>query len=187
MRKIILASQSPRRKELMALLPYPFSVQTKEVEEVIDGTLSPKENVVSLAYQKAVAMSKVEEAAWVIGCDTIVVCDDEIMGKPKNEEDAKKMLTKLSGRKHFVYTGVCLLQQQTKMKINFVVDSEVTMKKLTEEMIAWYVNTKEPLDKAGSYGIQGHGALLVQEIKGDYFNIVGLPVSRLYDELRKVL
>lgn len=187
MDKIILASQSPRRKELMHLLPFAFEVETKEVEEHLDATQTAKENVMALAYQKAEAVSKIRKERWVIGCDTLVSYNNVLMGKPKDEKEAMQMLQFLSNKTHQVYTGVCILNESKTINRTFVVETQVKMKALTQEMLQWYVNTKEPLDKAGAYGIQGYGALLVEKIEGDYFNIVGFPVSKIYDELMLLL
>ena len=183
MNPIILASQSPRRKELMAMLPVTFEVRAKEIEEKMDEQLTAKENVQSLATQKAEIIAKENPMSTVIGCDTIVVFEGEIFGKPRDEADAKKMLSKLSGKTHFVYTGVSILNKEKHIEECFAVSSKVTMKVLSEEEIMWYIQTKEPLDKAGSYGIQGQAALFIEKIEGDYFNIVGLPIHALYERL----
>lgn len=182
---VILASGSPRRAELMTLLPINFEVKTKEVDEVIDSTLTPGENVCSLAYQKASAVSKDNKEQWVIGCDTVVVFENQILGKPKDESDAKRMLEILSGKTHQVYTGVCLINESKAIKKSFYVSSDVVMKTISSEEIHQYVLSKEPMDKAGSYAIQGKGAVFIEKIQGDYFNIVGLPVSNLYDVLKE--
>lgn len=186
MTKIILASGSPRRKELMSLLPLAFQIKTKEVEELIDVTKSPSTNVCSLATQKAVAVAVDYPQQWVIGCDTVVVYEGHILGKPKDEADAKRMLRMLAGKSHEVYTGVSIIQWEQKVEQTFFVSSQVRMKRITEEEINAYVKCGEPMDKAGSYAIQGKGAVFIEGIEGDYFNIVGLPLSRLYDELKKL-
>lgn len=185
MKSIILASKSPRRKELMQLMPVAFEVFTKEVEERIDEAKSPEENVKLLAEQKAYAVAKDYPERWVVGCDTIVVYEGNIMGKPKDEEDAVKMLKSLQGCVHQVYTGVSLRNIQQSIAESFTVESFVTMKALSDEEIAWYVKTGEPMDKAGAYGIQGYASNFIDKIEGDYFNIVGLPVSTLYIYLKK--
>ncbi len=184
MNTIILASKSPRRKELMGLIPIAFEVQTKEVEEHIDPSLSAKGNVCSLAKQKAEAVAQENEEATVIGCDTVVVFEGEILGKPQDAQDACRMLKKLSGKTHFVYTGVSLMNKSKGIEETFAISSKVMMKAISEEEIKWYVSTGEPLDKAGAYGIQGQAAMFIEKIEGDYFNIVGLPIQALYERLK---
>ncbi|MGL5676031.1 MAG: Maf family protein [Cellulosilyticaceae bacterium] len=186
MTSIILASGSPRRKELMGLLPISFKVITKEVDETLDEQLLPEENVCALAAKKARGVSEAYPDEWVIGCDTVVVDGQCILGKPKDEEGAKEMLRSLSGKSHAVYTGVSIQHETKDIVKNFFVKSEVKMKVISEEEIAAYVASKEPLDKAGSYGIQGKGSVFVEGIVGDYFNIVGLPVASVYEEMKKL-
>lgn len=185
MEKIILASKSPRRKELMQLMPVEFEIITRDLEEKIDEIKSPEENVRRLAQEKAYEVAKDYPERWVIGCDTIVVYEGCIMGKPKDEEDAMKMLKSLQGCVHQVCTGVSLTNIHKDVVESFTVESFVTMKKLSDEEIAWYIQTGEPMDKAGAYGIQGYASSFVDKIEGDYFNIVGLPVSTLYSYLKK--
>lgn len=182
MAKVILASASPRRKELLSLAGVDFTVKVADVEEIIPENASPDEVVRSLALQKAQAVAKDNPDCIVIGSDTVVALDGVILGKPKDEENAKQMLTALSGRSHTVYTGVALIHGE-KIK-NFCEATEVVFNELTDEEIVNYIATKEPMDKAGAYGIQGKGCVLVEKIKGDYFNVVGLPVSRVYRELK---
>ena len=179
---MILASASPRRKELLALAGYDFTVETAAVEETYDPTLPPEQIVMHLAAIKSAPVAARHPNETVIGADTVVVLDETILGKPRSEEDAKAMLRLLSGRVHQVYTGVCLRRGET--KVCFHECTLVHFKVLTEEEIAAYVATGEPMDKAGSYGIQGKGCILVEGIEGDYFNVIGLPVSRLYDEIK---
>ncbi len=185
MAEIILASASPRRRELLALAGVDFAVKVADVEEVIPENASPDEVVKSLAMQKASAVAQENPDSIVIGSDTVVALDGAILGKPRDEEDAVRMLKALSGRSHTVYTGVAIIHGE---KIsNFCEATEVVFNKLTEEEIRNYVATKEPMDKAGAYGIQGKGCILVEKIVGDYFNVVGLPVSRLYRELKSFI
>lgn len=186
MKSIILASASPRRKELMELLPVPFEIFVLPIEEVIIKQLSPSENVMQLASQKAAAVAACRKDCYVIGCDTIVVVDGEILGKPKNVQDATNMLKRLSGREHMVYTGVCIQNDSTKEKNQFYEATTVCMKPLTEEEIAYYIKTGEPMDKAGAYGIQGKGAIFIQKIIGDYYTVMGLPLNRLYEGLKQM-
>ncbi len=193
--KIILASASPRRKELLQLLEIPFEIIKSTVEEKITKTI-PYEVVEELSEQKAMdvftAVKKemednntLSEAFLVIGSDTVVAIDGMILGKPKDEEDAFQMLKRLSGKKHQVYTGVTLIKYdgEKQSKNVFHEKTEVVFQELSDKEILDYIATREPMDKAGSYGIQGFGAKFVKEIHGDYFNVVGLPVSRVYKEL----
>lgn len=182
MAEIILASASPRRKELLSTAGLEFTVKVADVEEVIDENATPDEVVMSLALQKAQAVAQADPTATVIGADTVVVLDGEILGKPENEQNAIEMLTALSGRSHTVYTGVAIINGE-KIK-NFCEATQVEFFPLTEDEIRSYVATGEPTDKAGAYGIQGKGCVLVRKIDGDYFNVVGLPVSRVCRELR---
>ena len=175
MKKIILASASPRRKELLTTAGVEFEVLVSDADETVpDGTL-PADAAMLTAEKKALAVAEKCGYALVIGSDTIVVLDGRILGKPKDEADAKAMLRFLSGKEHKVITGVCLTDGVETKK--FAQVSKVRFYDLTDEEIAAYVATKEPMDKAGSYGIQGKGCVLVESIEGDYFNIVGLPVA----------
>lgn len=183
---IILASSSPRRKELMSFLNREFTIITKEVEEKIDEQIEPYENVKALALKKAVAVAADYQDNFVIGCDTIVSIENKIMGKPKDKEDAKNTLRYLSGKEHCVYTGVAIICKKKNIEVSFFETTKVRMKKLTEEEIDSYIATGEPLDKAGSYAIQGKGAIYIEAIDGDYYNVVGLPLCRLYKELIKL-
>lgn len=190
--RVILASASPRRKELLALLQLPFEIITSGIEEKVTKTI-PSEVVEELSYQKAedvlrkVTAESIGEVL-VIGADTVVSIDGRILGKPKNEEDAFSMLQCLSGRGHEVYTGVSLLHwKDGKLSSDiFSERTEVIFQQLTEKEIREYIQTKEPMDKAGSYGIQGYGSKFVKGIHGDYFNVVGLPVAGIYEHLRDI-
>ncbi|WP_078432465.1 Maf family protein [Metabacillus halosaccharovorans] len=178
---LILASASPRRKELLELLQLPFEVISSEVEEVVDENLHPADMVQSLAQQKAESVAKTKPNSYVIGSDTLVVYQGKMLGKPKSEQEAREMLIMLSGQTHEVYTGVSIVH---KGKHNsFCEQTSVTFYSLTQREIEDYVNTGEPMDKAGAYGIQGFGALLVKEIKGDYYAVMGLPIARTKREL----
>ena len=181
---MILASASPRRKELLALAGFDFTIETASVEETYDPALPPEEIVMHLAAVKSAPVAERHPDELVIGADTVVVLDEAILGKPHSTQEAMAMLRLLSGRTHQVYTGVCLRKGET--TVCFHECTLVRFKVLTEEEIAAYVATGEPMDKAGSYGIQGKGCLLVEGIQGDYFNVIGLPVSHLYDEIKKL-
>ncbi|OZI11302.1 septum formation inhibitor Maf [Bacillaceae bacterium SAS-127] len=183
MSNIILASGSPRRKELLQQIGLPFTVIVSDVDETISHPISSKETVMQLASRKAHAVAKHHEQNIVIGADTIVVLDGEILGKPKDRSDAKRMLSKLSGREHSVYTGVAIVQGKNEHV--FYEETNVTFWELSSEEIDAYIDSGEPFDKAGAYGIQGIGALLVKKIDGDYFSVVGLPVASLYRQLQR--
>ena len=180
-KKIVLASGSPRRKELLRFITDDFEVRPSDADENISTELSPEDTVKTLAQLKAEAVKAELTEETVISADTVVAVNGRILGKPANEKEAFDMLHMLSGREHCVYTGVCILTENTK-KV-FSVCSVVSFYELSDEEILQYISTGEPMDKAGAYGIQGKGCLLVREIHGDYFNIVGLPVSRLAKEL----
>lgn len=183
--KIILASASPRRKEILENTSVKFDVMASSIKELtIDGE-SPCQMVMRLAFEKGMDIASRQKSDLIISADTIVVIDNTVLGKPENEIEARKMITSLSGRTHQVITGISLINLDNNKKIIDYVISNVKFKNLSEEDINDYIRTKESLDKAGAYGIQGYGALLVDEIQGDYFNIVGLPISRLSDLLKK--
>ena len=182
--EIILASASPRRKEILQNTKLKFEVQKSEIEEAVFEEESPESMVVRLAYEKAFDVAENNRDKLVIGADTIVVLGDEVLGKPKDEEEAFDMIQKLSNKTHRVITGISLIHLKKGIVVNDYQISYVTFKDLSEDSIKDYINTKESLDKAGGYGIQGYGALLVEAIQGDYFNIVGLPISKLSDLLK---
>ena len=182
--EIILASASPRRKEILQNTKLKFEIQKSDIEEVILENESPERMVVRLAYEKAYDVAQKNKDKLVIGADTIVALDNEVLGKPKDKEEAYQMIKKLSNKTHKVITGISLINISHGMVVNDYVVSLVTFKDLSEDSIKDYINTNESLDKAGAYGIQGYGALLVDNIQGDYFNIVGLPISKLSDLLK---
>ena len=185
MKKIILASASPRRKELLETAGADFEICVADVAESIpEGTL-PADAAQMTARKKAIAVAQSHRDSIVIGADTIVVAGDRILGKPKDKADAVAMLTMLSGDEHQVITGVCLVCGDK--EITFAQVSKVKFYELTQAEIEAYVETGEPMDKAGAYGIQGGGCVLVEKIEGDYFNIVGLPVARVMREISKLM
>lgn len=181
--KFILASQSPRRKELLSRVVSDFDVRVSHVEEVVPAGLQPQEVVMHLAKIKAEAVARelrLEQPAQrfaVIGADTVVALDHQIMGKPKDRADCVRMLSALSGREHAVYTGVAVVVDDRTE--SFYERTAVRFLQLSDEEINWYASLDEPYDKAGAYGIQGYGSLLVEGICGDYFNVMGLPVASL--------
>lgn len=187
--KIILASASPRRQELLSQIGLSFCVCPSHKEERVTQTL-PEQIVQELSRQKAediFEQKKDTESFLVIGADTIVACDGQIMGKPADRADACRMLSKLQGRSHQVYTGVTVIRQRAadslKEEFTFYECTEVDFFPMSEAEITAYVETGEPMDKAGAYGIQGRCAAHIRGIRGDYNNVVGLPVGRLYQEL----
>ena len=181
---IILASKSPRRREILENTKVRFSIKESQIDEIIKADESPKETVMRLAYEKALDVANNNKESLVIGADTIVVINNKILGKPKNEEEAYEMIKLLSGKTHYVITGFALINLSLNKRVIDCEVSQVTFKELSEECIKDYINTKESLDKAGAYGIQGYGGLLVKNIQGDYFNIVGLPISKISDCLK---
>ncbi|MCK6257916.1 Maf family protein [Fictibacillus sp. KIGAM418] len=181
MKRLILASSSPRRKELLSMNLLSYEVIPSTIQEVMDPSLSPEELVCSLARQKAEDVFGLHSEHVVLGADTIVVNNGTVLGKPAGREEAFAALRSLSGRTHTVYTGVCILSEGVERL--FSVSTDVTFWELSEAEIEYYVNSGEPFDKAGSYGIQGLGARLVQSIAGDFYSVVGLPVSRVVREL----
>lgn len=183
---LILASASPRRRELLSLITSDFTVIPAKGEENADKTLPPHLLVQNLAKQKAAEVAASHPEDIVIGADTLVFCGAEIMGKPKDTADAKRMLTLLSGNTHTVITAAAIAQNGTVTKV-FAEETKVEFFPLTEDEIAAYIATGEPMDKAGAYGIQDKGALLVKGITGDYYNVMGLPMGRLYRELKPLL
>lgn len=186
-RRLILASNSPRRKEIMEMLPWDFEVEAMETDETMDADLSLEENLKHLAYQKAIAISKKYPDAIVVGGDTVVSVENKILGKPKDAEDAKEMLRLISRHPHYVYTGVCILCKAKETDIRFIGKTAVYMSKMSEDEIEQYVASGEPFGKAGSYAIQGKGGVHVERMDGDYYNVVGLPLNHLYKELKKVM
>ncbi|WP_223591157.1 Maf family protein [Neobacillus bataviensis] len=184
MQNLILASSSPRRKELLETLQLKFAISSSEVDESFDPSLSPEEVVMELAERKAMVIFKENPDSFVIGSDTIVVADNRILGKPADEAEAISMLQSLSGRKHEVFTGVSILSPTSSTR--FYEKTEVWFWELTDEEIRSYVKSGEPLDKAGAYGIQQLGSMLVKKIHGDYFAVVGLPVARTVRELQRL-
>jgi septum formation protein len=183
----ILASGSPRRKEILEELGYQFEIKTGDFDESTVALDDPKEGVQKLALGKALAA--VQQPGLYLGSDTVVVLDGVVMGKPSDEQDAFRMLRSLSGRTHEVCTGVALVTVGEDGTVEhtetFVEATEVTFFELTDEEIDRYIRTGEPMDKAGAYGIQGLGRVLVEGIRGDYETVVGLPAARVYRALRE--
>ncbi len=181
--KLILASQSPRRKELMGLFGQPFIIRVADIDETMDLAKPPFDEVARVSRRKAMAVEK-EADDVVVAADTIVVCDGKVLGKPRNEAEATEMLQLLSGRDHQVMTGVTVLRRQ--QAVTFTEVTDLHFRELSMGEIARYVASKEPMDKAGAYGIQGGAALFCQRMTGDYYNVMGLPVCRLGQVLREL-
>jgi len=185
--KFILASSSPRRRELLLRLQTPFDIILPDVDEsIIPPEGSPETYCTALAELKANDISQHYPNNLVIGSDTIVVLDNNIMGKPENKKMAQNMLKTLSGKTHHVYTGVCLKWADKNIHHLFAEITMVTFRELSEADINHYIESCPPYDKAGSYGIQDWSAVFVKEIKGCYDNVVGFPISRFYEELKKL-
>jgi len=180
--RIILASASPRRQQLLAQVGVVFEVIESNVDENIKGTA--EERVETLAKRKAEAVAAKEPNAVIIAADTLVTIDGKVLEKPIDAEDAKTMLNTLQGRKHTVYTGVAIIKDN--ITHSFIEQADVYFKPLTNEEINAYIATGEPMDKAGAYGIQGKGALLVSRIEGDFYAVMGLPLCRLFVELKRL-
>lgn len=183
---VILASASPRRKELMQLICPTYRVIPADCDECVPENMKCNEVPEYLSCKKCDCIAKVFKGSVVIGCDTVVMTEDgEILGKPEDDKDAERMLRLLSGRAHKVTTGVSICFGDKKR--SFTETTKVWFRKLSDEDIESYIATGEANDKAGAYGIQGEGSLLVEKIEGDFFNVVGLPVSRLAVELKDML
>ncbi len=175
--RVVLASQSPRRRELLSLIGVPHTVRPADIDETVHTNEAPVPHAERLARTKASVVAELERDALVIGSDTIVVIDDEILGKPQDREHAMAMLRKLSGRTHTVVTAVAVAHAS--QLVSAVEQVVVTFRALSDEVIANYIDTGEPMDKAGAYGIQGYGATIVERIDGDYFSVMGLPLGKL--------
>jgi septum formation protein len=195
---LILASASPRRQELLRNARIPFAVQAADIEERVREGESPRDCAERLAREKALAVSRSRPADWILGADTIVVVDANILGKPHNAADAARMLRMLSGRVHEVITGVCVVKpvasgrlpvaSKSSFREQLATGSEitvVTMSELSDADIREYIATGEPMDKAGAYAIQGIASRWISRIEGDYGNVVGLPVALVYRMLRE--
>lgn len=182
MKKIILASASPRRKELLEQIGVTFEIRKATGEEVMTSSI-PTEVVKELSMQKAREVAERCSNSIIIGADTVVAADGRILGKPKDKEDAMRMLKMLQGKEHQVITGVTILLQETGEELSFAETTHVHVFPMTDMQIMQYIESGEPMDKAGAYGIQGKFAAYVSGIEGDYNNVVGLPIGRLYQEV----
>lgn len=186
MEKIILASNSPRRREILSNF-IDFTVISKEIDEIKDDCFSPWITVMALAYEKGIEVAKDNVEEIVLSADTLVELDGKLLGKPKNREDAKIMIKSLSGKIHNVYTGYAIFKLSKKIKYVSYEKSSVKFYDLSSDEIEKYLDILEYKDKAGAYGIQGKGSLLVEKIEGDYFNIVGFPIGKINRDLMRLL
>ena len=180
---LILASQSPRRRELLGLMGHPFVVRVADIDETMDKTLSPNDEVGRVSRLKALAVARKNEDI-VVAADTIVVCGGTVLGKPRDEADAFRMLKMLSNRDHQVMTGMTVVRGERIVTVTEVTD--IHFRELSDSEIRAYIATGEPMDKAGAYGIQGGAALFATHLDGDYYNVMGLPVCRLALILRQL-
>lgn len=184
-KQLILASASPRRKKLLEQIGLIIKVVPSNIDEKLNPRLKPKAQAEQLSLQKAQAVAKTTKDAIIIAADTLVIIENEILGKPKDQKDARRMLKKLRNRKHSVITGYTILDTETKKVITTAEETFVHMKKLSDKEIDAYIKTKEPFDKAGAYAINERGSLLMEKIHGDFFNVVGLPLRSIADSLKK--
>ena len=180
---MILASKSPRRKEILEGFGLELEILTSSIEETSDkeGLL---EQIMDISRKKSLDISEKRKNSYVVSADTVVVLEGNIMGKPKDEDEAFYMLNSLSGKQHKVLTAYTLMNSEKEIDFTSYDTTEVFFKELSEEEIRWYISTGEPMDKAGAYGIQGKGSVLVKKIEGDFFNVMGFPISKFYDDLK---
>ncbi|MCB0335016.1 MAG: septum formation protein Maf [Bdellovibrionales bacterium] len=183
---LILASASPRRKDLLDSLGFPYSIQAADIcEDPLPNEL-PKALVSRLSQEKATVLANRHNASWILAADTMVVCDEEFLGKPIDEQDAVRMLSLLSGRVHAVLGGVTLINQEQGVTLTKIFETRVIMRKFSSAEIRSYVKTQEPFGKAGAYAIQGYAAAFVTEIEGSYTNVVGLDLSGVVEMFQEV-
>lgn len=186
--KIYLASRSPRRKKLLRQINLEFEVFSVDVKEEFHPGETPEVTVLRLAREKMEAAKKIKDNGILITADTIVVLNNKRIGKPENRDEAKSILKSLSDNSHFVYTGFSIYNPFKNKTLNDFVKTEVSFRYLDDNEIEEYIETGSPMDKAGAYGIQDdYGAVFVEEIKGCYYNVVGLPVARLYSKLKEII
>ena len=184
MKTIILASASPRRKEILEKTGLKFKVYESDYEENMEIGLKPYELAICHSIGKAMAIARKHKNALIISADTIVVLKNRVFGKPRDKENAREMLKALSGKAHTVITGYTIMDAETGKKLSRAVESKVLFKRLNEDEIEAYIKSGEPLDKAGAYGAQGLGAVIVKRIEGDFFNVMGLPLNSVVESLK---
>lgn len=183
--KFILASQSPRRKEILDMLSLDYTQESSDLNEIISPLMAPEVNAMSIAFEKAYSISKNHFDKTIIAADTIVVINDEILGKPENDTDAMDMLMLLNNNAHFVYTGIALINLERGIKVVDFEKTKVVFKNNSKRNLENYIKSKEPFGKAGAYAIQGKGGLLVDHFIGSFFNVIGLPIDILNNNLIK--
>lgn len=183
---LILASSSPRRIEFLQLMGLSFEVVPSGIDEIFLEGETPREHVLRLSEEKSLAVSRRRPDAWVLGADTSVIIDGEILGKPESVLEAKAMLQKLSGREHEVLTGFSIVHQRRNVHVREIVVSQVRFREIAGDEMDWYTATEEPYDKAGAYAVQGIGAFFIREIHGSYTNVMGLPLCEVVDALKRV-
>ena len=186
MTPLVLASQSPRRKELLAVLGRPFSVVPSSIDENPAPGETPETFVVRIAREKGMEVASRVPHSVIISADTVVTLDGEILGKPSDEKDAVRMLKKLSGRDHWVYTAVCVINQEKEKTAEGLDRTRVWFNAIDEAAIRNYIRREDVLDKAGAYAIQGYAAVFIPRIEGNYFNVMGLPLPLVYDLLCRI-
>ena len=184
--RLVLASASPRRAEMLKLLGVDFDRLPGDIDETFLEGETPREHVLRLSEGKAALAARGRPDAWILGADTIVVVAGEILGKPGSPAEAAAMLEQLSGRKHEVLTGFAIIRQDLGIRVREVVRSIVLFREISGDEMAWYTGTSEPYDKAGAYAVQGMGACFVREIRGSFSNVVGLPLCEVFEALKRV-
>ncbi len=184
--RLVLASASPRRAEMLKLLGVDFDRLPGDIDETFLEGETPREHVLRLSEGKAALAARGRPDAWILGADTIVVVAGEILGKPGSPAEAAAMLEQLSGRKHEVLTGFAIIRQDLCIRVREVVRSTVLFREISGDEMAWYTGTSEPYDKAGAYAVQGMGACFVREIRGSFSNVVGLPLCEVFEALKRV-
>ena len=184
--RLVLASASPRRAEILKLLGIDFDWLPGDIDETFLEGETPREHVLRLSEGKAALAARGRPDAWVLGADTIVVVAGEVLGKPGSPAEATAMLEKLSGREHEVLTGFAIIRQDLGIRVREVVRSTVLFREISGDEMAWYTGTSEPYDKAGAYAVQGMGACFVREIRGSFSNVVGLPLCEVFEALKRV-
>jgi septum formation protein len=184
--RLILASASPRRGEFLKMMGLDFDIMPGDIDETFRPQETPREHVLRLSGEKALSVARIHPYAWVLGADTVVVVAGELLGKPESPVEATKMLERLSGREHEVFTGFSIVRQDHDVWVREVVGSSVLFREITDDEMAWYTGTGEPYDKAGAYAVQGMGGCFIREIRGSCTNVVGLPLCEVVEALKRV-
>lgn len=182
---MILASKSPRRKEILENVGFNLDIISADIDEVSDEK-NNVDKIMDIAYKKTMAVAKDHRDSFVVGADTIVELEGKIIGKPKDEKHAKEILTSLSGREHNVITGFCLINIEKNIIIKDYGITKVFFKELDQNMIQWYIDSGQPMDKAGAYGIQDKGSVFIEKIEGDFFTVMGFPIEKFVEHLNRL-